>query len=151
MINEINGGHLNTRHESFTSTSFNGFSILCSFCISDNQTIIEQMAEQIISLKIFHNENNEYDLTIVNVRGDILSISQKYLYCTRLNDDLLPGISCDKEMAELLYQHWLDILSDRYLGGVIKDGIFGEQVEVAIVNEGQLMIELDSKFLIYQV
>ncbi len=123
-----------------------GYLLLVSFTDGDNDVIIKKMAEKVINLRIFEDENGKTNLSIKDVEGDILSISQFTLYanCQKGNrpsfiEALTPDISSG------YYDLFNKYLSE--LGFNPKVGVFGADMKVSLINDGPFTIILDSKEL----
>ena len=71
-----------TINKKITGKINNGYVLLVGFTEEDNISIIEKMASKIINLRIFEDENDKLNLSLKDVNGSILSISQFTLYAT---------------------------------------------------------------------
>ncbi len=122
-----------------------GFVILVGFTDGDNEEIIDKMINKIINLRIFEDENEKMNLSILDTKGSILSISQFTLYanCT---EGRRPSF------AEALNPNDATILYDKFnekLNEFVhtETGIFGSDMKVEIYNDGPVTIVLDSDIL----
>ena len=122
-----------------------GFVLLVGFTDGDNEEIIDKMINKIINLRIFEDENEKMNLSILDTKGSILSISQFTLYanCTEgrrpsFVEELNPN------EATKLY----DIFNKKINEYVhTETGIFGADMKVEIFNDGPVTIMLDSDIL----
>jgi len=123
-----------------------GYLILAGISDEDDETVVKKMAEKIRKLRIFEDENGKMNLSIEQVGGAILSISQFTLYadCRKGNR---PGF--DKAgkpaHAEKLYLYFNQVLRD--MGLTVEEGIFGAEMKVRLLNDGPVTILLDSQEL----
>lgn len=121
-----------------------GFTILVGICNEDTKEIVEKMANKIVGLRIFPDENGKTNLSLSNVGGEILSISQFTLYadCKKGNRPSFTNAG-GRELASELYDHFNDYLVS--LGYNVERGIFGADMKVSLINDGPFTIVLDSK------
>lgn len=124
-----------------------GFCLLVGFTHSDNKEIVEKMADKLLSLRVFDDENGKTNLSLHDVNGDILSISQFTLYGD-VTGGRRPSFvnAMNPKDANELYDYFNNFISLK--GYRVKTGIFGAQMEVNIVNDGPFTTILDSKELI---
>lgn len=119
-----------------------GYVLLVGFTEGDNETIIGKMIDKIIHLRIFEDENEKMNLSILDVGGSILSISQFTLYANAKEGrrpsftDALNPIDATK-----LYDLFNEKLS-KFIH--VETGIFGADMKVEIYNDGPVTIILDS-------
>ena len=104
------------------------------------------MIDKILSLRVFADENNAINLSLFDVNGDILSVSQFTLYANAKKgrrpsfvDALRPS------EAEPLYDYFNSELEAKYR--LISTGVFGADMEVSSINDGPFTIILDSEEL----
>ena len=124
-----------------------GFCLLVGFTHDDTKEIVEKMADKLLSLRIFDDENGKTNLSLDDVKGEILSVSQFTLYADVTGGRRPSFVNAMKpNEAEELYNYFNDILSLK--GYHVEKGIFGAQMEVNILNDGPFTVILDSKELI---
>lgn len=119
-----------------------GYTLLVGLCFSDNKEIVDKMAEKIVNLRIFEDENDKMNLSLSDVNGSILSISQFTLYA-KLNGRR-PSFTDAMKYADAkeLYEYFNEKLSS--YGINVETGIFGEDMKVSILNDGPVSIVVDS-------
>jgi len=121
-----------------------GLVLLVGFTIDDCIQDIEYMIDKIINLRIFDDENNKMNLSLKDVNGSILSISQFTLYADS-NKGRRP--SFDKALsyieAEKLYSIFNIKLKESNIN--VQTGIYGENMKVKLINDGPVTIIIDSK------
>ncbi len=123
-----------------------GFVILCGFSKDDTYDDLVWMVNKIINLRIFENIDGKFDLSIKDINGEILIVSQFTLL-----GDVRKGrrpdftMAMEKEKAREFYKVFIDMLSNHYDPTKIKTGVFQAQMLVNIANDGPVTIILDSK------
>ena len=120
-----------------------GFVIFVGFAEGDNEKIIDKMINKIINLRIFEDENEKMNKSILDVGGSILSISQFTLYAN-CSEGRRPSFveALNPNDATKLY----DIFNEKLREFIhVETGIFGADMKVEIYNDGPVTIMLDSK------
>ena len=122
-----------------------GYVLLVGFTQGDNETIIDKMIDKIIHLRIFEDENEKMNLSIEDVKGSILSISQFTLYANT-KEGRRPSFTeaMNPSDATKLYVLFNEKLS-KFIH--VETGIFGSDMKVEIYNDGPVTIILDSDVL----
>ena len=123
-----------------------GFCVLVGFTHDDTKEIVDKMLDKMLGLRVFPDENGLTNLSIYDIKGEILSVSQFTLYADLAKgrrpsfvDALRPG------EAEPLYDYFNTLLEERF--GPISTGIFGADMKVKSTNDGPFTLILDSKEL----
>ena len=112
---------------------------------ADDNTDIEWLVHKIIGLRIFDDEKGVMNLSISDINGDILLVSQFTLHASTKKGNRPSYIRAARpEKAIVLYEDFIRQLSDA-LGKNIQTGIFGAMMEVDILNDGPVTIFIDSK------
>jgi len=118
-----------------------GLVLFVGFTIDDDSKKIDFMINKVLNLRIFEDENNVMNKSILDVGGDILSISQFTLYADTKKGNRPSYInSLNKDKAEILYQEFNEKLS-KYIK--VETGIFHEDMKVFIENIGPTTILLE--------
>ena len=119
----------------------NGLMLLVGFTEGDNKEIIEKMALKIVNLRIFEDDNNVMNLSLLDVKGSILSISQFTLYADTKQGNRPSYINALKgEEATLLYDLFNEELR-KYTH--VETGIFGADMDISLINSGPTTIILE--------
>ena len=122
-----------------------GYVLLVGFTEGDNEQIIDKMIDKITHLRIFEDENEKMNLSILDTGGSILSISQFTLYANA-KEGRRPSFvdALNPTDASNLY----DIFNKK-LSEIVhtETGIFGADMKVEIYNDGPVTIILDSDVL----
>ena len=120
-----------------------GYMLLVGFGTEDNESIAKQMADKVVNLRVCDDENKKMNLSIMDIKGEILSVSQFTLYADS-RKGRRPSFTdaCPPDKAVQLYHQFNDYL--RESGLTVKEGIFQEDMKVGLVNDGPVTIILDS-------
>ena len=124
----------------------NGLVLLSSFTEGDNEEIVDKMLEKIINLRIFEDESQKMNLSLIDTNGSILNISQFTLYanCTKGRRPSFEN-ALNAEKANNLYNYMNETLKNKGIN--TETGIFGSDMKLEIYNDGPVTIILDSKDL----
>ena len=121
----------------------NGFVLLTAFNDNDNELIVDKMIDKIINLRIFEDNDGKMNLSLIDVNGSILNISQFTLYADCKHGRRPSFINAgNPTYASKLYDYMNQKLVS--LGIVTQTGIFGSDMKVEIYNDGPVTIILDS-------
>ena len=119
-----------------------GYVLLVGFTNGDNEEIIDKMINKIINLRVFEDDNGKMNLSIMDTKGSILSISQFTLYANT-KEGRRPSFTnaMKPDEASKLYDLFNEKLSEHLH---VETGIFGADMKVEIYNDGPVTIMLDS-------
>lgn len=121
-----------------------GFMVLVGFTYEDNQSIVDKMADKLVNLRVFTDENDKMNLSLLDVSGSVLSISQFTLYANCKKGRRPSFIDAARpEIASPLYDYFNQKVSD--YGIIVEKGVFGADMKVSLINDGPVTIILDSK------
>lgn len=120
-----------------------GLVLLVGIAIDDDMSDLEYIVRKVLNLRIFDDENGVMNKSIIDVGGEILSISQFTLQANTKDGNRPSYINAMKgDMAIELYEK----LNEKFNESVItKPGVFGAEMEVNILNDGPITIVIDSK------
>jgi D-tyrosyl-tRNA(Tyr) deacylase len=122
-----------------------GLLILVGIEEADNTEDIEWLCKKIIDLRIFADAEGKMNLSIKEVRGEILVVSQFTLYASIKKGNRPSYIKAARpDKAIPLYEYFITFLA-RQLQKPVKTGLFGADMQVALVNEGPVTLIIDSK------
>ena len=120
----------------------NGFMVLVGFTEGDNSSDIDYMVKKIVNLRVFDDENGIMNKSIIDVGGNILSISQFTLYADTRKGNRPSYIKALKgELSTKLYDEFNSKLNELV---ETKTGIFGADMKVSLINDGPTTIIIDS-------
>ena len=123
-----------------------GFMILLGVEDADTEEITDKMADKICKLRSFEDENGKTNLSLADVGGELLVISQFTLYADYKKGNRPSFVKAgSSDMAERLYEHFMDRC--RNYVDVVEKGQFGADMKVELLNDGPFTLMLDSKDL----
>lgn len=118
-----------------------GLVLLVGFTYKDNIDIINYMVDKVLNLRIFDDENGIMNKSLLEVGGDILSISQFTLYADSKKGRRPSYVNAlNGEEAIKLYNIFNEKLKSQVK---VETGIFGAEMEVSITNDGPITIILE--------
>ena len=120
-----------------------GYLLLVGIDQQDDETIVSKFAEKIVNMRINPDENGKTNLSIKDINGEILSISQ-FTLCADVSKRR-PSFStaAKPDVAKPLFENFNNILRKHDI--VVKEGIFGEEMEVSLLNHGPFTIVLTNE------
>ena len=123
-----------------------GFVVLVGFTHDDNKEIVEKMSAKFLSMRVFEDENGKTNLSLKDVNGEILSISQFTLYAS-LKDGRRPSFvnAMEPSKANELYEYFNSLLIKEDYH--VEKGVFGADMKIKLTNNGPFTTILDSKEL----
>lgn len=125
----------------------NGYLLLVGFIDGDNEEMVDRMVDKILKLRVFADENKKINLSLFDVKGNILSISQFTLYANTKEGRRPSFVEAMRpHEAELLYEYFNKQLESQS-GLPIQTGVFGADMDVHSINDGPFTLVLDSKEL----
>lgn len=123
----------------------NGLMILIGIEETDNKDDIEWLSNKIVQLRIFNDNNGIMNRSVMEVGGDILSVSQFTLHArTRKGNRPSYVKAAHPDIAIPLYRQFVFRLS-QLLGKEVRTGEFGAKMSVEIINDGPVTILIDTK------
>ena len=124
-----------------------GFLMLLGVSASDSEEIADKMVNKMIRLRIFEDENDKTNLSIRDVGGELLIISQFTLYADCKKGNRPSFINAGKpEDANRLYEYVIRKCREEI--AIVEHGEFGAHMEVSLVNYGPFTVVLDSDEII---
>ncbi len=122
-----------------------GLMVLVGFEENDTLEDIQWIVQKITQLRIFNDDEGKMNLSITDIRGDLLLISQFTLHASTKKGNRPSFIRAAKpDKAVPLYQKTIGTLESK-LGKPIQTGEFGADMKVALINDGPVTITIDSK------
>lgn len=123
-----------------------GFLVLIGVCKDDTAEIADKLIRKMTGLRIFEDENGKTNLSLNDVGGSLLLVSQFTLYadCKKGNRPSFINAG-DADLANSLYEYIIE--QCRALGFCTNTGVFGAHMDVALTNDGPFTIILDSDTL----
>lgn len=122
-----------------------GLLILLGIVDEDTQEDITWLTNKIINLRVFGDENNVMNNSLLDTNGDVVVVSQFTLHASTKKGNRPSYIKAAKpDIAVPLYKSFVEQLEAR-LGKKVQTGQFGADMKVALLNDGPVTIIIDSK------
>lgn len=123
-----------------------GFLVLIGVSGTDTKEIADKLIKKMLGLRIFEDENGKTNLSLEDVGGELLLISQFTLYadCKKGNRPSFTDAG-GPDMANALYEYIID--ECKKSGKKVEKGIFGTDMKVELLNDGPFTVILDSEKL----
>ncbi|MBC5838554.1 D-aminoacyl-tRNA deacylase [Flavobacterium muglaense] len=122
-----------------------GLLVLVGIEDADNQEDSDWLVGKIAKIRIFEDENQVMNLSVQDIQGDIIVVSQFTLHAATKKGNRPSYIKAARpEVAIPLYEYFIQKLESE-LGKKIQTGIFGADMKVSLLNDGPVTIIIDSK------
>ena len=120
-----------------------GYMVLIGACDADDEAIADKMVEKMIKLRINRDAEGKTNLSLADVDGELLLVSQFTLYanCKKGNRPSFVDAG-SPDHANALYEYIIEKCRERV--PVVQTGSFGEEMAVELLNDGPFTIILDS-------
>ena len=113
----------------------------------DAELDADYLIQKLIHLRIFGDEEGKMNLSVSDISGDLLIVSQFTLFADTKKGNRPSFIrSARPEQARPLYEYFLSQLKKEF-SGKIENGVFGANMQVELINDGPVTIIMDSKHL----
>ena len=133
--------------EKITGAIEHGLLLLVGITHADSEAIEDRMAEKIVKLRIFGDEQGLMNKSVLDVGGRLLAVSQFTLYADAQNGNRPSYTDAARpEQASPAFDRFVAKLSAR-IGKPVLTGVFGANMKVSLVNDGPVTIWLDSETL----
>jgi len=136
----------NSNQPDYLKTSIgNGMLVLLGIETADNEEDIEWLCSKIVQLRIFNDEEDVMNLSVKDIDGEILVVSQFTLHASTRKGNRPSYIKAARpELAIPLYEQFCALLTQK-TGKMVQTGEFGADMQVQLTNEGPVTILMDSK------
>lgn len=122
-----------------------GLLLLAAFTDDDTEKDLEWTARKIAAMRIFDDENGVMNLSVTDVDGEIMVVSQFTLYASTVKGNRPSYIKAAKpDVAVPLYEKFVSLMVE-HSGKDVKCGVFGADMKVSLLNDGPVTIIVDSK------
>lgn len=123
-----------------------GFLVLLGVGAGDSIETSEKIAKKIALMRVFEDEKGKMNLSLADIGGEILLVSQFTLYADCKHGNR-PSFTCAEkpEIAQKIYENFINLLKS--YGLPVKTGIFGADMKIELLNNGPVTIILDDKDL----
>ena len=121
-----------------------GFLVLIGIAADDTKEIADRLVKKLVGLRIFEDENGKTNLSLADVGGSLLLVSQFTLYADCKKGNRPSFINAAKpDIAIPLYEYIIDECKKQV--PIVEKGIFGADMKVSLLNDGPFTIIFDSK------
>ena len=122
-----------------------GLLVLLGIEDADGQEDVEWLAHKMVNLRIFNDENNVMNQSVVDIDGEIIVVSQFTLHAQTKKGNRPSYIKAAKpNVAIPMYEGFVAVLEQK-LGKKVGTGIFGADMKVELLNDGPVTIIIDTK------
>lgn len=145
VIQRVSHACVRVPAEGYESSVGHGLLVLAAFIDEDTDEDLLWTARKIAAMRIFDDENGVMNLSVKDVDGEVLAVSQFTLYASTVKGNRPSYIKAAKpDVAIPLYERFLAML-EAELDKPVGKGIFGADMKVELLNDGPVTIIVDSK------
>ncbi len=145
VIQRVREASVKVPAEGYEAVIGHGLLVLAAFIDEDTVEDLQWTARKIAAMRIFDDAEGVMNLSVKDVDGEVLAVSQFTLYASTVKGNRPSYIKAAKpDVAVPLYENFLVLLEEE-LGKSVKKGIFGADMKVGLLNDGPVTIIVDSK------
>ena len=145
VIQRVSQSSVAVPAEGYESAIGKGLLVLAAFIDEDTEEDLQWTARKLVGMRIFDDADGVMNLSVQDVQGEILIVSQFTLYASTVKGNRPSYIKAAKpQVAIPLYERFIDIV-EQQLGKPVGRGIFGADMKVSLTNDGPVTIVVDSK------
>ena len=143
VIQRVESAHVNVDGNTISSIE-RGLLVLLGVAEGDTRDMVDKYVDKLIKLRIFQDEDGKTNLSVADVGGQIMVVSQFTLYadCKKGNRPSFVYAG-EPALAEELYEYFKQRVKEKY--GEVYCGKFGADMKVSLVNDGPFTIIWDSR------
>jgi D-tyrosyl-tRNA(Tyr) deacylase len=146
LVQRVSEAGVYIEKENYKAEIGNGIVILLGIKSDDSENDVNFVADKCSGLRIFEDENEKMNLSLKDIEGEVLVISQFTLYGNAQKGNRPSFIEAAKpEIAIPLYEKFISRMRSTLGEEKIKTGIFGAMMQVKIFNNGPVTIIVESK------
>ena len=145
VIQRVSETSVRVPAEGYDASIGHGLLVLAAFIDDDSEEDLAWTAKKIAAMRIFDDAEGVMNLSVSDVNGEVMAVSQFTLYASTVKGNRPSYIKAAKpDVAIPLYERFLQLL-EQQLGKPVARGIFGADMKVSLVNDGPVTIIVDSK------
>lgn len=145
VIQRVSEASVRVPAEGYESSIGKGLLVLAAFIDEDTDEDIEWTAKKIAAMRIFDDADGVMNLSVKDVGGEVLAVSQFTLYASTVKGNRPSYVKAAKpDVAIPLYEKFL-VRLEEHLRQEVGKGIFGADMKVSLLNDGPVTIIVDSK------
>ena len=142
VVQRVKKSNLKIKNKLYSSIN-TGMVILIGISKNDNYEMAKELANKIIKLRIFNDDNGKMNKNIIQIKGEVLVVSQFTLYADTNKGNRPSFINAAKpELAISLYNHFIDELQ-KLISSKVRTGKFGAEMKIELINDGPVTIILE--------
>ncbi len=142
VVQRVKKSNLKIKNKLYSSINA-GMVILIGISKNDNYEMAKELASKIIKLRIFNDDNGKMNKNIMQIKGEVLVVSQFTLYADTNKGNRPSFINAAKpELAISLYNHFIDELQ-KLISSKVRTGKFGADMKIELINDGPVTIILE--------
>lgn len=142
VVQRVKKSNLKIKNKLYSSIN-TGMVILIGISKNDNYEMAKELANKIIKLRIFNDDNGKMNKNIMQIKGEVLVVSQFTLYADTNKGNRPSFINAAKpELAISLYNHFIDELQ-KLISSKVRTGKFGADMKIKLINDGPVTIILE--------
>ena len=144
VIQRVNKASVTIDNEIYSQVK-TGLLVLLGIEDADTSEDIEWLSGKIVNLRVFNDDNGVMNVSVKDINGDILAVSQFTLHASTKKGNRPSYIKASKpEFAIPMYEKFIQQLSND-LGKTVGTGVFGADMKVELLNDGPVTIVIDTK------
>lgn len=145
VIQRVTQASVSVPAQEYESAIGNGLMVLVGFTDEDTEDDLLWAARKLVAMRIFDDQDGVMNLSVQDVNGEILLVSQFTLYASTVKGNRPSYIKAAKpDVAVPLYEKFIAIV-EQLLGKEVGKGIFGADMKVSLINDGPVTIVVDTK------
>ena len=142
VVQRVKKSNLKIKNKLYSSIN-TGMVILIGISKNDNYEMAKELASKIIKLRIFNDDNEKMNKNIIQIKGEVLVVSQFTLYADTNKGNRPSFINAAKpELAISLYNYFIDELQ-KLISSKVRTGKFGADMKIELINDGPVTIILE--------
>lgn len=144
LVQRVQSASVTIKEELYSKID-QGLLLLVGIEDSDNQEDIDWLCKKACQLRIFDDENGVMNLSVKDINGDMLIVSQFTLHAKTAKGNRPSYIKAAKpDISIPLYEQFCKSM-EVVLGKEVKTGVFGADMQISLINDGPVTIWMDSK------
>lgn len=144
VIQRVSGSSVEIEGKEISKIS-SGLMILLGVKKDDSELNADYLVKKIANLRIFSNDNGKMNLSVKDIKGEILVVSQFTLCTDNTKSGNRPSFTLaeESEKANKLYEYFITKMKIEYENEKVKSGVFSANMKINIVNDGPVTILLE--------
>ncbi len=145
VIQRVRSASVEVPESGYMASIGTGLLLLSAFIEGDTEDDLRWVARKVAAMRIFDDTDGVMNLSVRDICGDILIVSQFTLYASTVRGNRPSYIKAAKpDISVPLYERFCKLVAEE-LGREIKTGVFGADMKVSLLNDGPVTILVDSK------